>query len=133
MAVRAASKFKAGKSIPFLLDEQDTPQGVAVALREKASFRTWSNMGLRGRAKSDYYTGFRFDNPGRLPTDKRVLFLLATDAIEYAVFIADTPVAWYDGKTWTAPELSDFSEFGVLEYQKVREALLAIGAIGVLT
>lgn len=133
MAVRAASKFKAGKSIPFLLDEHDTPQGVAVALRGKASFRTWSHMGLRGRAKSDYYTGFRFDNPGRLPTDKRVAYMLAVDEIEYAVFIADTPVAWYDGKTWHAPELSDFSDFGEQEYQKVRAALLIIGAIGVST
>lgn len=126
-----APKFKAGKTIPYLLDEQDTPQGVAVALREKSSFRTWSHMGLRARAKTDYYEGFRFDNPGQLPADKRVVFMLATDQIEYAVFIADTPVAWYDGKKWTVPNLSEWSDFAELEYQKVRTALTSIGAMGV--
>lgn len=116
--------------ITYLLDEADSDVGVAVALQNKQSFRTWSHNGLRGRAKHDYYNGFVFDNPGSLPVAAAVAFGVDKDRNQYTLFLGETPVAWYlENRGWVAPPLSGFQGTSVLEYAKARQALQLIGIV----
>jgi hypothetical protein len=120
----------AATKITDLVDEADSSVGVALALRNKMSFRTASLAGLYGRHRDVYYRGFAFNNPGRLPEDKAVVFRLASNENIYTLFLGDTPVAWYaEYKGWTVPELTGFTEAGMVEYTKAREALASIGAL----
>jgi hypothetical protein len=112
------------------MDDEDSAPGIALALQNKKSFRTWSLAGLRGRAKQDYYDGFEFDNPGLLPAAAAHAF--ATDCTDnsYTLFVGATPVAWYlDNRGWVSPPLSGFSGNSVLDYAKARQALQIIGVV----
>jgi len=114
------------------LQDQDTAQDIAARLDSFKSFCTWDRAGLRGRARQDYFKGFRFTNPGQLPEPYRQLFLDHAALNEYTVFVGSTPVAWYHGTLgWVSPTLGGFTDQRSRnEYERAHNAVLTITGKG---
>jgi hypothetical protein len=77
------------------LQGHDSWADIADVLGDLKSFRTWMLRGLRGRARADYYSSFRFTDPGLLPADSAAKFLSRAEENIYTIFLGESPVAWY--------------------------------------
>ena len=117
------------------LGDNDTTDDLVRVLADFVPFRTWHSGGLRARSLKNYYRGFRFEQPGQLPSPYGEMFASHAANNSYTVFIGDTPVAWYHDKLgWIAPKLGGFSDTRTRdEWEKVHNAVLTITGKGGLT
>lgn len=107
------------------LQDYDTSEDIATVLRQFRSFRTWNELGLRGRSRTDYSKTYRFTDPGRLPEIHATLFRQHVTYNEYTMYLWDTPVAWYHARLgWITPRLGGFiGSTTQTDYDKARVAL----------